>query len=41
MSAPWHRPITDAVGGFRFPSLAPGNYEVTANLQGFVVARSR
>jgi hypothetical protein len=27
---------TDAVGSFRFPSLAPGNYKVTANLQGFV-----
>jgi hypothetical protein len=28
--------ISDAVGSFRFPSLAPGNYKVTANLQGFV-----
>ncbi len=27
---------TDAVGVFRFPSLAPGNYRVSANLQGFV-----
>jgi hypothetical protein len=27
---------TDSVGSFRFPSLAPGNYKVTANLQGFV-----
>ena len=25
-------------GAFRFPSLAPGNYQVTANLQGFVAA---
>lgn len=28
--------VTDAVGSFRFPSLAPGNYRVSANLQGFV-----
>ncbi len=28
--------VTDATGQFRFPSLAPGNYKVTANLQGFV-----
>ena len=27
---------TDASGVYRFPSLAPGNYKVTANLQGFV-----
>jgi hypothetical protein len=27
---------TDAAGNYRFPSLAPGNYKVTANLQGFV-----
>ncbi len=27
---------TDSVGVYRFPSLAPGNYRVTANLQGFV-----
>jgi hypothetical protein len=27
---------TDAVGSFRFPALPPGNYKVTANLQGFV-----
>jgi len=27
---------TDAVGVYRFPSLAPGNYRVSANLQGFV-----
>ncbi len=27
---------TDSVGAFRFPSLPPGNYKVTANLQGFV-----
>ena len=28
--------VTDSVGVFRFPSLAPGNYRVSANLQGFV-----
>jgi hypothetical protein len=28
--------VTDASGVYRFPSLAPGNYKVTANLQGFV-----
>lgn len=28
--------VTDAVGVYRFPSLAPGQYKVTANLQGFV-----
>jgi len=28
--------VTDAVGVYRFPSLAPGNYRVSANLQGFV-----
>jgi hypothetical protein len=28
--------VTDSVGQFRFPSLAPGNYKVSANLQGFV-----
>jgi hypothetical protein len=27
---------TDEVGGYRFPSLAPGQYRVSANLQGFV-----
>ena len=27
---------TDSVGAFRFPSLAPGQYVVSANLQGFV-----
>jgi hypothetical protein len=27
---------TDSVGVYRFPSLAPGNYRVSANLQGFV-----
>lgn len=27
---------TDATGAFRFPSLAPGQYTVSANLQGFV-----
>jgi hypothetical protein len=28
--------VTDAQGVYRFPSLAPGNYKVTANLQGFI-----
>ncbi len=28
--------VSDEVGVYRFPSLAPGNYRVTANLQGFV-----
>ena len=28
--------ISDSVGSFRFPALPPGNYKVTANLQGFV-----
>ncbi|MDP2053900.1 MAG: carboxypeptidase regulatory-like domain-containing protein, partial [Acidobacteriota bacterium] len=28
--------VTDAVGLYRFPSLPPGNYRVSANLQGFV-----
>src|SRR5262245_40642182 len=28
--------VTDALGVYRFPSLAPGTYKVTANLQGFV-----
>src|SRR5687767_1990858 len=28
--------ISDGSGVYRFPSLAPGNYKVTANLQGFV-----
>lgn len=27
--------VTDASGVYRFPSLAPGVYEITANLQGF------
>jgi hypothetical protein len=27
---------SDSVGAFRFPALPPGNYKVTANLQGFV-----
>ncbi len=27
---------SDSVGTFRFPALPPGNYKVTANLQGFV-----
>src|SRR6185295_13427599 len=28
--------VSDSVGAYRFPSLAPGNYKLTANLQGFV-----
>ncbi|MEP6782669.1 MAG: TonB-dependent receptor [Acidobacteriota bacterium] len=28
--------VSDTVGVYRFPSLPPGNYKVTANLQGFV-----
>jgi hypothetical protein len=28
--------VSDSTGVYRFPSLAPGNYKVTANLQGFV-----
>ena len=28
--------VSDAVGVYRFPALPPGNYKVTANLQGFV-----
>jgi hypothetical protein len=28
--------VTDALGVYRFPSLPPGNYKLTANLQGFV-----
>ncbi len=28
--------VTDSVGVYRFPSLPPGNYKLTANLQGFV-----
>lgn len=28
--------VTDSVGLYRFPSLPPGNYRVSANLQGFV-----
>jgi len=28
--------VTDAVGLYRFPSLVPGTYRVSANLQGFV-----
>ena len=32
--------VTDASGVFRFPSLAPGTYEVVATLQGFKPAKS-
>lgn len=28
--------VTDALGVYRFPALPPGNYKLTANLQGFV-----
>ena len=31
--------MTDATGKYRFPSLAPGRYEVTANLSGFAPAK--
>ena len=32
--------VTDAQGTFRFPALPPGNYEVSASLQGFNAAKS-
>lgn len=32
--------VTDAQGVFRFPALPPGNYIVTASLEGFTPARS-
>jgi outer membrane receptor protein involved in Fe transport len=32
--------VSDEVGAFRFPALAPGQYEVTATLAGFVPARA-
>jgi hypothetical protein len=32
--------VTDSAGIFRFPSLAPGAYELTATLQGFKPAKS-
>src|SRR5262245_11494300 len=32
--------VTDSTGVYRFPSLAPGVYEVTATLQGFNPAKS-
>ena len=35
-SAPWLRPPLIRSARFRFPALPPGNYKVTANLQGFV-----
>jgi len=31
--------VTDDKGAFRFPSVAPGNYDVTAKLQGFSSAK--
>ncbi len=33
--------ISDAQGNYRFPSLTPGVYEVTATLQGFTASRAR
>ena len=33
--------VTDASGTYRFPSLAPGNYIVTAKLHGFVAREVR
>ncbi len=32
--------VTDAAGVFRFPSLSPGSYELTATLQGFKPVKS-
>jgi hypothetical protein len=32
--------VTDTQGGYRFPSLSPGVYEVTATLQGFNAAKT-
>ena len=32
--------VTDAAGIYRFPSLQPGIYEITANLQGFNPSKS-
>jgi len=32
--------VTDSGGGYRFPSLTPGIYEVTAKLQGFNPAKT-
>src|SRR5262245_33178274 len=31
---------TDTQGAYRFPSLAPGIYEITATMQGFSAART-
>jgi hypothetical protein len=31
--------VTDAQGGYRFPSLPPGRYQVSATLQGFAPAK--
>ena len=31
--------VTDATGTYRFPALAPGRYELTANLSGFAPAK--
>ncbi|HJQ36055.1 MAG TPA: TonB-dependent receptor [Thermoanaerobaculia bacterium] len=32
--------VTDAYGNFRFPALAPGNYTITAQLEGFATAKT-
>ena len=34
-----HSAVTDANGVYRFPALAPGSYEVSASLSGFVPAK--
>ena len=38
-TAPPSSAVTDANGTYRFPSLAPGRYEITANLSGFAPAK--
>jgi len=32
--------VSDSAGGYRFPSLPPGRYELTASLQGFTPAKA-
>src|SRR4051812_35512342 len=32
--------VSDTTGGYRFPSLPPGRYELTATLQGFTPAKA-
>ena len=32
--------VTDATGAYRFPSVPPGRYEITATLQGFTTAKN-